>query len=91
MNYNVGDTVTIKENAWNIDHPRINFAAPMKKFCSGTYVVREIIDNCYKLEDVKSDDSYMNYDGYWKWVEEWIEESSDLPDVNESEIMSLFN
>lgn len=95
MKYNVGDRVRIKENAWAIDHPTTAFAREMREFCGNEYTVRKITtDNCYKLEEVRADSNGINGDGYWKWVEEWIEDpfgvQLDVKDFEEDELVSLF-
>ena len=91
MIFKIGDVVRIKDNASEIHHKGVGFAPNMNKFCGGTFVVRSITeDGCYKLEDVKANNDYVNLDGYWKWAEEWLEENIEIKDIEESEVMSLF-
>ena len=94
MKYNIGDRVRIKESAWTIKHPSVAFASEMCKFCGNEYIVRNITtDDCYKLEEVRANSSGINGDGYWKWVEEWIEDpfgvQLDVKDFEEDELVSL--
>ena len=91
MKFKIGDVVRIIDNAWEIPHKSVGFPRDMNKFCGGSFVVRSITeDGCYKLEDVKADSDYVNLDGYWKWAEEWLEENREIKDIEESEMMSLF-
>ena len=91
MIFKVGDVVRIKDNASEIHHERLGFAPEMNKFCGNPFVVRDITaDGYYKLENVKDDRGYINFDGYWKWAEEWLEENIEIKDIEESEVMSLF-
>ena len=85
MSFEVGDVVKIKDNAWALVHRFLAFADPMYEFLGRIFTIREITeDGYYKLEDVKSDDIYLNDDGYWEWAEEWLEENAETEDVEEN-------
>lgn len=91
MIFKIGDVVRIKDNAWEIGHKHLGFPVDMNEFCGKPFVVREItVDGYYKLENVKADNDYINGDGHWKWAEEWLEENKEIKDIEESEVMSLF-
>ncbi len=91
MIFKTGDVVRIKDNASEIHHQYLGFAPEMNKFCGKSFVVKcTTADGHYKLENVKSDYDYVNLDGYWKWAEEWLEENKEIKDIEESEVMSLF-
>ena len=90
MNFEVGDVVRVKDDAWSLVHRFLAFADPMNEFCGRTFTIKEITtDGFYKLEDVKSSNEYLNGNGYWKWAEEWLEENVEMEDVEESEVMEL--
>ena len=79
--FEVGDWVKIKENAYRIPHQHLDFVSEMNKYCGKEYQIRskeamsyggfQWIE--YKLENVTASMKEINGDGYWYFVEEWLE------------------
>ena len=92
MLYQVGEKVRVKENAKDINSNNVFFASPdMDKYCGNVYVVRSCASGIYTLEDVSSEDKSINDDGYWLWVEDWLEPvGAEYNEIENDEIMNLF-
>ena len=93
--YEIGDFVFIKSDAYLIDGGRVGFAAEMKRYCGQAYKVIKIDSRgnqrVYKLENVCDSEGTVNDDGYWIWVEEWLEpENDNFKEFESDEMMNLF-
>ena len=94
--FNVGDTVRVKDNAYEIKHPGINFADKMKRYCGNEYAIRKVevgLDGTikYRLEDVRCDNPRVNGHGFWIFVDEWLEPIKNAKiNIEENDFESMF-
>ena len=95
--FEVGDLVRVKDDAYEITGRGINFVTDMQEFCGKEFVVfKKEISNTgrvkYKLDGVTSWNAAMNGDGYWVFVEEWLEPANNKKiSIEENEIEMMFN
>ena len=90
--FKVGDWVRVKSNLTDKDKNNqcIGWAEKMNVLCGHVFEVKFVDGKFYKLEGAQYND--VNGDGYWLFVDDWLEpeESCDIKEINESEMMVLF-
>ena len=95
--FEVGDLVRVKDNAYEIGHSYIDFPSDMNQYCGHEYKVLKAQKRAsgltvYKLENVTADNNAMNGDGYWIFVEEWLEKVNETNiEIDDKELEEMFN
>ena len=95
--FEVGDLVRVKENAYDIGHRNIDFVSAMNKYCGHEYKVFKVQTRAsglkvYKLESVFEQNSGVNGDGYWIFVEDWLEKVNETNiEIEEKELEVMFS
>ena len=92
--FEIGDTVKIKDDACYINHRTLAFVTDMNKYLGTTHKVIDVENRgyvVYKLSDVYTNDRMINGDGYWRFVEEWLELADDKEiNIKEDDFENMF-
>ena len=92
--FEVGDVVIVKDDAYKIKGNPLAFLDEMKIFCGKEFTVCGVehknIRNqtWYCLNNAKSQNHNLNGDGYYRFVEDWLEIANKL-EIEESDFNEI--